>query len=62
MTKRLTAKRIDALISAAVRGHDEMEADETRTPHELQTIRDGIHALSALLNKRQHPTPKGKTQ
>lgn len=52
MSKRLTTKRIKALIDAAVRGHDEMEAEGDLTPRELLTILDGIHALYALLNKR----------
>jgi len=52
MSKRLTTKRIEALIAAAVRGHDEMECDGDLTPRELSTILAGVHALHALHNKR----------
>lgn len=52
MSKRLTTKRIHALIAAAVRGHDEMEADDECTPEELKTILEGIYALQAILKKR----------
>lgn len=52
MSKRLTTKRIHALIHAAGRGHDEMELADECTPEELKPILEGIDALQAILKKR----------
>ena len=52
MAKRLSTKRLEAVIEAASRGIDEMEMEGDRTEAEIAVAMAGLEALHALLRKR----------
>ena len=52
MAKRLSTKRLEAVIDAASRGIDEWETEGERTEAEIAVAEAGLQALVALLRKR----------
>lgn len=52
MAKRLSTKRLEAVIDAASRGIDEMEINGEWSEAEVAVAEAGVDALCALLRKR----------
>ena len=52
MNKRLSTKRLKAVIDAANRGIDEMEMQDEWSEAEIAVAVAGLQALHALLHKR----------
>lgn len=52
MAKRLSTKRLEAVIDAASRGIDEMEMEGEWSEAEVAVAVAGLQALHALLRKR----------
>lgn len=52
MGKRLSTKRLEAVIQAANRGIDEWEMEGECSEAELAVAMEGLQALHALLRKR----------